>query len=186
MLSEITIREFMERGDMKLTDIRSIEEWIELEEDIHDRFGVDTNVFNVEGFRVTDFKKWVNRLCPAIKADDRGQSFICAVAHMNIAGMARHAKKPAIEECDAGLMKLVVPVFAKGEFIGAVGACGVLMNDNDVDSYMIKRTIEMDEERIEELSDDIIRITREDAENLAQYVSERIDKITGDYEASGT
>lgn len=171
---------------MKLTDILSIEQWTELEKEIHDRFGVDTNVFNVEGFRITDFKKWVNRLCPVIKADERGQSFICAVAHMNIAGMARQAKKPVIEECDAGLLKLVVPIFAKGEFVGAVGACGVLVDKNRVDSFMIKRTIDMDEERTEGLSDDIKRITTEEAEALAHYVSERIDKIIGRYEAFHT
>lgn len=168
---------------MKLTDILPVEEWIEMEKDIHERFGVDTNVFNVDGFRITDFKKWVNRLCPAIKADDRGQSFICAVAHMNISGMARESKRPAIEECDAGLMKLVVPIFVKEEFAGAVGACGVLVDDNEVDSFMVRRTIEMDEERIEGLSDDIKRITSEEAEALADYVSGRIDKIVRDYES---
>jgi ligand-binding sensor protein len=168
---------------MELTDILPIEKWTEMEKDIHEMFDVDTNVFNVEGFRITDYKEWVNRLCPAIKADDRGQSFICAVAHMNISGMARQSKKPAIEECDAGLMKLVVPIFVKGEFVGAVGACGVLMDDNDVDSFMINRTIEMDEERIEALSDDIKRITTDKAEGLARYVSGRIDKIVCDYEA---
>lgn len=168
---------------MKLTDILPVEKWMELESDIHGKFGVDTNVFNTEGYRITEFKEWVNRLCPAIKADDSGQSFICAVAHTNIADMARQANKAAIEECDSGLMKLVVPIFSKGEFVGTVGACGVLMGDSDVDSFMINRTINMDEEKIESLSDDIKRITVEEADALANYISDRIDKIVRDYEA---
>jgi ligand-binding sensor protein len=167
---------------MKLTDILPIEKWMELEKDIHEKYSVDTNVFNTEGFRITEFKEWVNRLCPAIKADDRGQSFICAVAHTNIADMARKAGKPAIEECDSGLLKLVVPIFFKGEFIGAVGACGVLMGDSDVDSFMINRTIDMDEEKVESLSNDIKRISVEEAEDLASYITDRINTIINNYE----
>ena len=132
---------------IKLTDILSVEKWIELEKNIYEKFGIDTNVFNVDGFRITDFKEWVNRLCPEIKADDKGQSFICAVAHMNIAGMALKARGPVVEECDAGLLKLAVPIVVKGEAIGVVGACGVLISDSDVDSFMINKTIQMDVER---------------------------------------
>jgi ligand-binding sensor protein len=167
---------------MELTDILPIEKWVELEKDIYERSGLDTNVFNVEGFRITDFKQWVNRLCPAIKADDRGQSFICAVAHMNIAGMAQQNRKPAIVECDAGLLKLVVPIFVKDEFSGAVGACGVLLDDGEVDSFMIERTVDLNEAKIESLSGEIKRITSEEAEALAQYITERIGGIVDDFE----
>ena len=69
---------------MNLTDIMPAEKWIELEKDIYERSGLASNVFNIDGIRITDYKVWVNRLCPVVKADDRGQSFICAVAHMNI------------------------------------------------------------------------------------------------------
>ena len=58
-----------------------------------------SNVFNTDGIRITNNKVWVNRLCPAIKATDKGQSFICAVAHMNLANQAREEHRPVIEEC---------------------------------------------------------------------------------------
>ncbi len=166
---------------MEITDILPVEKWIELEKDIYERSGLDTNVFNVKGFRITDFKQWANRLCPEIKADDRGQSFICAVAHMNIAGMARDSSKPAIVECDAGLLKLVVPIFLNDEFVGAVGACGMLLDDGEPDAFMIERTVGMDEEKIENLSGDIKSITTEEAKALAEYVTGRIDEIIDDF-----
>ena len=78
----------MEGADMKLTDILPLEKWVELENDIHNRYGMDVNVFNTDGVRISEFKQWVNKLCPAVKATDKGQSFICAVAHMNIASQA--------------------------------------------------------------------------------------------------
>lgn len=167
---------------MKLTDILPPEKWIELEKDIYKRSGLASNVFDIEGIRITDYKVWVNRLCPVIKADDRGQSFICAVAHMNIANMAKESKEPYVGECDAGLIKLVVPIFVKGEFMGAVGACGLLMDDSDVDSFMVNRTLEMDDEKIEGLSNDIKRLTEEEVEALGEYIAGRIEKIVSEYE----
>ncbi|MBI5664343.1 MAG: PocR ligand-binding domain-containing protein [Nitrospirae bacterium] len=166
---------------MELADILSLDKWLELEKDIFNRSGLASNVFNVEGIRITDYKVWVNRICPAIKADDRGQTFICAVAHMNVAGLARESKKPFAGECDAGLLKLVVPIFVNDEFSGAVGACGLLLDDGEVDSFMVNRTIGMDDDKIAELSGDIRRITSDDVEELGKYITERIDKIVGDY-----
>jgi len=167
---------------MELIDLLPLEKWVGLEKGIHERSGLASNIFNVKGIRITDFKLWVNRLCPAIKADDGGQSFICAVAHMNLAGMAKQRGITVIGECDAGLFKLVVPIFVKGEFLGTVGACGRLPDDGDVDSFMINRTIHMDEENIESLSHDIKKITSKEAEDLGEYITVRIEKIVGDYE----
>ena len=56
------------------------------------------------------------RVCEYIKANDKGQSFICAVAHMNIAREAMETRTTVIEECDAGLVKLVNPVFVGDDF----------------------------------------------------------------------
>ena len=74
------------------------------EKELHTRSGLDVNVFDTDGIRITEYKEWVNRLCPVVKAHDKGQTFICAVAHMNIAAQAKQAKNPVIEECDGGLL----------------------------------------------------------------------------------
>ncbi len=163
---------------MKLTDVASLEEWKVLEDRFFKKYGLETNVFNTDGIRITDNKRWVNRLCPAIKATDKGQSFICAVAHMNLAQMAKNQKSPVVEECDGGLVKIVVPIFKSGEFIGAVGACGFLLEDGEVDSFMIHQTTGIDEDEIERLSDDLKTITTEKAEQLAREVADSIAKLT--------
>ena len=100
---------------MKLTDIASLNRWLGLEQKINERSGLNASVFNVDGVRITDFKRWANKLCPLIKADEKGQNYICAVAHQNIAAQARRTRKPVIAECDAGLMKLVAPIIKEYE-----------------------------------------------------------------------
>ncbi|MFC1817043.1 PocR ligand-binding domain-containing protein [Thermodesulfobacteriota bacterium] len=162
---------------MNLIEIAPLEKWIELEKDIYQRSGLDVNVFDIQGHRISDFKNWANRLCPEIKAVDKGQSFICAPAHMNIAIQAMRSKQPAIEECDAGLLKMVVPIFIEEEFIGAVGACGLLLDDGAVDSFLVNKITGIDEDRVVDLSRGIPSITTQKAKALSNYITERLSRI---------
>lgn len=159
---------------MLLTDIYPVEKWMAFEKKIHEKSGLDANVFNPQGIRITEYKQWANRLCPAIKAIDKGQSYICAVAHMNIAVQAMQTRKPAIEECDAGLIKLVVPIFIGDEFAGAVGACGLVPEDGEVDAFLINKTTDMNEDAILALSEGIGTMSRQKAEALAEYIEQEL------------
>jgi len=162
---------------MKLTDVAQLETWSALEKDIHKKSGLDVNVFDTKGYRISEFKNWANRLCPEIKATDKGQSFICAPAHMNIATLAMRSKQPVIEECDAGMLKLVVPIILNDEYIGAVGACGFLLDDGEVDSFLVNKMTDINEDKVEKLTEGIDSITTEKAEILAQYIENQIAEI---------
>ena len=162
---------------MKLTGLAPLEKWTELEKDIHQKSGLDVNVFDTKGYRISEFKNWANRLCPEIKATDKGQSFICAPAHMNIATLAMRSKQPVIEECDAGMLKLVVPIFSNDEYVGAVGACGFLLGDGEVDSFLVNKMTDISEDKVERLAKGINSITTENAEILAQYIANQIAGI---------
>ena len=167
---------------MKLTDLLPVEEWMKLEKEIHARYGLDTNVFNTDGIRITPYKSWVNQICPEIKATDKGQSFICAVAHMNLAIMARNSGQTVVEECDAGIVKIVVPVFVEDTFAGAVGACGKCMDDGEVDAFLINKITGIDEEKVESLAQDIEHISPETITKLTAFVEEKIQNIIQQYE----
>jgi ligand-binding sensor protein len=162
---------------MKLTDLAPLEKWIAFEKDIHKKSGLDVNVFDTKGYRISEFKNWANQLCPEIKATDKGQSFICAPAHMNIATLAMRSKKPVIEECDAGMLKLVVPIMLNDEYVGAVGACGFLLDEGEVDSFLVNKMTDINEDRVESLAEGIDSITTEKAEILAQYIEDQIAEI---------
>ncbi len=165
---------------MELTDLLPLEEWTQIENEIHEHSGLESNVFNTDGIRITDNKVWVNRLCPAIKATDKGQSFICAVAHMNLANQAKDEKRPVIEACDAGLMKIVVPIFIDGNYIGAVGACGLLPAGGEVDSFLVNKMTDIDEANIEALCEDLAVIEKNSAEEVAQFIWEKIEAVVSE------
>ena len=165
---------------MELTDLLPLEKWTQIENEIHEQSGLESNVFNTDGIRITDNKVWVNRLCPAIKATDKGQSFICAVAHMNLANQARNEKRPVIEACDAGLMKIVVPIFVDGDYIGAVGACGLLPAGGEVDSFLVNKMTDIDEADVEALCEDLAVIEKNSAEEVAQFIWEKIEAVVSE------
>ena len=167
---------------MELTDLLPVEEWMKLEKEIHARYGLDTNVFNTDGIRITPYKSWVNRICPEIKATDKGQSFICAVAHMNLAVMARNSRQTVVEECDAGIVKIVVPVFVADNFIGAVGACGKCLEEGEVDAFLVNKITGIDEEKVESLARDIEHISSETIAEFTAYVEDKIQNIIQQHE----
>ena len=155
---------------MKLTDLLPLERWKTLEDELSARSGMQSCVFDVDGVRISGTKRWSNRLCPVIKADDRGQSYICAVAHMNLAAEASQTREPVIGECDAGMAKYVVPIFNADQFLGVAGGCGLLLDDGEVDAFMLDKTLGMDEKQVTELSQGIGRITTPQVAQLADFV----------------
>ena len=88
-----------------------------------------------------------------------------------------------VEECDAGMVKIVVPVFVNGEFLGSVSGCGLLLADKGkVEPFLVNKTTGIDEEEIECLSKTIGHISMEDAEALGLFIAEKINKIVESFE----
>ena len=162
---------------MQLTDILPIEKWNDLESDVVNTYHLQSSVFNTGGIRITSNNNWTNSLCPVVKSIDKGQSFICAVAHMNLSNQARKTRKPVIEECDAGLLKLVVPIFYNDEYLGVVGGCGLLSDEGEVDVFAINKITGMDDQRIEALCVGIQTMTHEKAKSACNYIETRLKTI---------
>jgi ligand-binding sensor protein len=169
---------------MKLTDIAPLEKWLELEQKINERTGLNASVFNIEGVRITNYKKWANKLCPVIKANKKGQDYICAVAHQNIAAQAERSRQPVIAECDAGLMKMVVPIFVNDEFLGVAGGCGYILGNGEVDTFMVNKTIGIDDEKLEHLLEDIPVMTLDQAQTHTGFIQNEVDQILKAYETA--
>lgn len=167
---------------MQLLDILSHEKWVMLEKRINHRSDLNAAVYNSEGQRITEFVKWANRLCPVIKADKQGQSYICAAAHQNIAARAKKLHKPVLEACDTGLTKLVVPIFVKDEFLGVASGCGCFLDGNEIDVFMIQKTTGLEESAIKDRSQDIPKLTQKQIEPLVEFIRNELEQIVIQYE----
>ena len=130
--------------------------------------------FDMDGNRIADSHIWVNRLCPVVKENKNGQSFICSLAYQNLSSQARQTGKPVIDECDAGFVNVFVPIFIANEFVGIAGGCGLMAQDGEVDTFLISRTTGIDETELEPLSEDVNIITDEQLKSLVTYITEQI------------
>jgi ligand-binding sensor protein len=167
---------------MRLFDILPAKNWVELEKQIHKRSGLNASVFDAEGMRITKFQKWANRLCPVVKATNKGQSFICSIAHQNAANQSRQTKKPTIVECDAGLIKYVVPIFVGKVFLGTAGGCGLLPQGGEVELFLIHKITDIDRKDIQILSRSINTIAQSKLHSIITFTQKEIDRILQDFE----
>ena len=151
-----------------------IDEWIEIEQEIHQMAGLNAAVYDVNGQRLTDYKGFANRLCPTLRETGKGQQFICAVAHQNIASRAAKTGKTVVAECDAGLMKFVVPIIVENEFLGTAGGCGLLRDQEQVDAYLVHRTTGLDEDEVRHLAENINVISSDTLQHVLAYVETNV------------
>ena len=166
---------------MKLVDIMPVEKWVGIEKEINKRSGFNAAVYDDQGMRITDFKKWANRLCPSIRDTEKGLQSICSVAHQNVAARVLKTRETVIDECDAGLMKFAVPIFVDEEFMGVAGGCGKLRGNGQVDTYLVHRTADLDEKFVSELSGDIETIGEDRLESVISYVERKVDEIVEEF-----
>jgi len=117
-----------------------------------------------------------------VKANEKGQSYICAVAHQNAANLAQKTRDAAIIECDAGLVKVVVPIFVNDEFLGVAGGCGLLLNDSEVDTFLVIKTTDIDAGEIENLANDIATTSMEQLKSVIKYIEKELEWIKYNYQ----
>jgi ligand-binding sensor protein len=162
---------------MELIDLLPQEDWISLEKEIHSWTGLKAAIYDTEGQRITDYECRANNLCPAIRASASGGSQICNISHQSIQAAAARAGKPVVDECDAGMLKVVVPIMIDGEIVGTCSVCGLLLDNSDVDAFYVAKVTGMTEDEVEALSDGMERLTTAHAEALAMFLSRRVHGI---------
>jgi ligand-binding sensor protein len=159
---------------MELTDILSKEEWAAFEKELYDRFHINCTVYNTSGIGVTGKPNWCNRLCPEIKANKDSLAAICAPGNQNFMAQAKQTRKAVIGECDAGLIKIAVPIFGDGDFLGTAGGCGLLPEGGELETFMIEKTAGLSETEIAGLCEGMGSMTEEQAQEMAAYIEKRI------------
>ncbi|MBI9073767.1 MAG: PocR ligand-binding domain-containing protein [Desulfatibacillum sp.] len=163
---------------MTLTDVMTLEEWEALVGDIQAKYGLDCSVSDPDGGHVTHAGKWCNKLCPEIKKCPEALGSICAIAAQSFTAQARQTRQPVVSECDAGMVKVSVPIYLEDEFLGTIGGCGLLFEDGEVEDFLVQKTTGLSEEIVEELIASVPIISESKAEECAQYIEARLREAT--------
>ena len=161
---------------MELVDVLPVEAWKELAEDIHKRFGINGGVNDNESFLVAASSQCANEICPKVREGEESRA-ICVAVQQYLAKLAREKKEPAVAECDVGLIKFVVPIFYKDEFLGTAGGCGILAEDGEIDTFYVAKVLDLGEEKVEKWIGGVRTFSQAELERVIAYVKKRLEKI---------
>ncbi|MFH1985976.1 MAG: PocR ligand-binding domain-containing protein [Pseudomonadota bacterium] len=167
---------------MKLTDLLPPDAWQKFEAELFDHFFLNCTVYNDSGIGITGKPNWCNALCPEIKSNPNSLATICAAGNQFFMAEARNTGKPVIDACDAGMLKIAVPVVVAGAFLGTAGGCGRLPEGGKVDTFIIQKTTGLDESAITALSGGLKPMTPSEALTVARYIEKRLGEIVTSYQ----
>ena len=145
------IRETGEEFRMTPLDIRTKEEWLDLQENFSQDIKMTACLTDTKG---KQFFCCGERypMCKRVRSDEKALTFICSQTNAAMTAVVSKTLKPEIDLCEAGMIRVVVPVLKDGTMIGMVTACGLVPNDDEVDVYLLAKELQMPEEEVEALA----------------------------------
>ena len=162
---------------MKLTELAPIEKWEALEKALNKRSGLNSCVYDTDGYRITSFTAWANDLCPVIKSTPQGASAICALANQHATNKAKETGQPVIIECDAGFVKFAVPIFWDNVFLGTVGGCGYRLPDAEIDTFLIHKSTGHDLQELDSLAVNVKTISNEEIDGHIKFIQDELSSL---------
>ncbi len=121
---------------MKIEEFFTPEEWSKILGLTAKITGLACTTFDLEANPVNK-PEFSNEVCPLLKS--RPETAIeCKNSQIRLAKEAMETGKPVFGRCNAGFVKVVVPVKYKGEIIGMTGGCGVCYVDDDEEECLKK------------------------------------------------
>jgi len=147
-------------------DIRSKEEWQKVLDSVHKELGILSAITDKEN-AVLQVSGQRNPLCSRIRSFKEALAFICGQAQQSMAQETKKKKRPAIDACDAGMSKFVIPIFYQSDFVGTLTACGACIPGIELETFVIEKATRMNGQDIEKL---IQQVPQCDGKKIAEVV----------------
>ncbi|MUM77803.1 transcriptional regulator [Pseudodesulfovibrio sp. F-1] len=161
---------------MRLIDMQPKEEWEKLQQELNDRFHFNADVVDQDGVRLAG-TAWGNELCRAIRENEQALGAICKPAGQMFVHLMREGRAAFVEECDAGLVRVSVPVIRDGELLGAVGGCGLVPEEGEVDEYMVEMSSGMDAETVGRLAGTVTSVSAERVREIIDFIEAKVAEL---------
>jgi ligand-binding sensor protein len=167
---------------MLLTDLMNAAEWEALERELSVAHNVSVNVYDPDGYMVTDFIHWANRVCPVVKENHQSTQAVCSIASQNAIAECRRKGESCIIACDAGFCKITTPIVVNGEFAGVLGLCGPLLED-EVETFYLAMLTGREEADLAVLAQGLQPISEAEARRLAGVLEARVAMLLASLKA---
>ncbi len=156
-------------------EIMSAEQWDEILEDLASRSLMNVLLTDDEGGILRTCGRH-NGLCERIRADDGARTAVCSQTNTAMLGLVRVTLQPVIEECEAGMLRLVIPVVRGGILVFQVTACGRLAHGGEIETFLLSKLLQMQEDDVVDLARSVNLVARKYVQSLG---AEFFDRLQG-------
>jgi ligand-binding sensor protein len=139
------------RSNMTPLDLKTKEKW----EEILNRFAKDAKM---TACLTDDTGKQLIcaaerfPLCSAVRETPGALMSICSQTNSAMLAVVKKTLKPEVDVCEAGLIRVVVPVVQDGSLVGQVTACGLASKDEELNSFFVAKEVAITEDQVLELA----------------------------------
>jgi len=154
-------------SELSVYGLNSRETWQELLDETQSALGMPTAILDPNNI-ILQSSGERNELCREIRSRNKAKPVICGQSHQFMAEMARTQKSSVVEICEAGMAKLVVPVFRDQNYLGSITTCGCMLPDTSIETYLIEKTTGIGRDAIAEMAEKVPTVQKEQLQQLAE------------------
>ncbi len=158
---------------MNVFDIKTEEEWCGLLDGFHDQTGLAVSLTDPNG-KILLTCGVRNPLCQAIRDKPETLTYVCSQTNMAMTAEVKATRHAVLESCEAGLVRVAIPVLKDGELVAQVTGCGIAASKDEIDVFMLSRQLGLEETEINELVEKVVVGSEEDIEKVAEKIEDRL------------
>jgi ligand-binding sensor protein len=148
--------------------------WQELLDHVAKQFNIHTALMDSEGKILLEGGHY-NTLCSKIRADPDSLRAVCSQTNTSMSREARTSGKPCTDYCEAGMFKTFVPIFDGDSYIGGLSACGLVVENEPLEAFLISKVIGIDENEVERYVKEISVVEAEVAQRISKAFMRFLD-----------
>lgn len=118
-----------------------------------------------------------NPLCNSIRNKPEALKFICSQTNTAMTQQVHATREPVIETCEAGMLRIAIPVIYENEIVGQITGCGVMEAPEEIDAFYLSKQIDITEENVSELMQQITISSKQSLLNVATDTKKELLKI---------
>ena len=160
-------------GEMSVYDLNTRETWQELLDEMQSALGMPSALLD-SGNVILQSSGERNELCREIRSGKESKPAICGQSQQFMAEMARTKKTVVVDICEAGLAKLVVPVFLDRHYLGSLTACGSMLPEAEAETYLIEKATGIGEATVAQMAQKVPPVQKEQLEKLGEDLLSRL------------
>jgi len=153
---------------MDVLERKTREEWQAVLDRIAEKTRMTVTLTDDKGGHIISTQGTRCQLCSRIRDRKESLTFICSQCNTAMLEDARESLEPVIDFCDAGLIRMVVPILRDGVLIGQLTACGGAVEDEEIDLFLVSQQTGISEEEAESLARTTPAVSREHVEEIAR------------------